>query len=546
MKRIPRRRLLGAATGAASASALLLIACGGDGGTSAPAAAGQGTAQPAQGAAATAGPPTGSATVGIPSLGDESVDLSHFNVGTHLHQMLLVNDTLVRRELDGKIGPALAVRWRSNESGWEFDLDPNAKFHNSEPVTASDVAFSVERILEFPKAWAGPDLRPVLKSVEPIDERTVRFNTSKPFPLLLHLAWSIGPMPRAYFKAVGEEKATAEYVGSGPFRLVRRAPGQSMTFEAVENFYNLARRPRVKEITLRIMPDASTRLAALRASEIDVADLDFGQLRQVRGSTDVSVVESKAARAFHLVMAGLGTSDPPSPLKDQRVREALLLALDRKSIVEQLFAGAGEPMITGFLPSTPGFRSDLKPHPFDATKAKQLLTAAGYGSGLEIALNSGGETPSASDELAAVASYWQKIGVNTKINVKDTVVYLESVRKREITGAGTLAYSAGVSGIDGVKLWNAYYACGVDYNGSNWCNTSADEILAKAQVEMDEPKRIALLQQLNKTIYDELPVLPRYYLSGVYGAGRKVKKLEFPSGWVYYGGHPLETLELRT
>lgn len=531
--------------GAGAASALAVLGCGSD----APSTSGSSrTAQPQPAGAATtapAGPPSGSVTVGLPSLGDESLDISHFNVGNHLHQMLLVNDTLVQRGPDGKLGPALATKWRSDETGWEFDLNPAARFHNGDPVTADDVVFYVERVMDFPKAWAGPDLRPVIKSVEAIDEHKVRFNTSKPFPLLLYLAWSIGPMPRKHFKQMGEERALANYVGSGPYRIKGQAKGQSMTFEAVADFYNPARRPRVRDLTLRVMPEASTRLAALRTGEVDIADLDFSQIKQVKGSQDVSLVQSPSARAMHLIPFGLDSASPSGPLKDQRVREALLVALDRKAIIDQLFGGAGDPMITGFLPSTPGYRTDLKPHPNDPARAKQLLSAAGFGNGFEITLHSGGASTAPDDELPVLASYWQKVGITTKISVKESLVYLEAVRKRELTGVGTLAYSAGVSGIDGVKLWNAYYGCGIDYNGANWCNQDADGIIARAQTEIDESKRIALLQQANKLIYDELPNIPRYYLSGVFGTGRKVKKLEFPSGWVYYGGYPLETVELK-
>jgi peptide/nickel transport system substrate-binding protein len=547
MQRISRRRAIRTtAAASASAAAAWLVACGGDSGdsgeaqTKAPTSA---TADPAAAQGTARGAPAGALTIAVDTLQDESLDIARFSAGQQLNQMLSVNDTLVRRDHEGKFAPALATKWRSDETGWEFELNPAAKFHDGTPVTAEDVAFMVERMLApDSKNFLAGDIRSVLTSVEAPGPNTVRFNTKAPFPLMLTVAWGIAPQPKAYFTRVGVDAAVANYVGSGPFKLKRHSRGQSMTFEAVDGFYEPNRVPRLREVTFRIIPDAGTRLAALTTGEVDVALLGFNEAKRVREGDSIRVLQTRAAGGRHLVVHDLALDDR-SMLKDVRVRRALLHGIDRAAIVKTVFGGFAEVMPTPFFPNLLGFDPNLKPHAFDVREAKQLLSAAGVPDGYEVTINSFGSGTAPDDDFPVIASYWQQLGLKATIRHQETLAYLDQLANRRLRGVGHMSYSSAVAGIDGVKLWNSYVACGAQY--SNACVSEFDMVRDRAQRELNEAEREKLLKQMNQTLYDELLVLPRYFTAALVGVGPKVKKLEFPPGWVYLSGYPLENAEAQ-
>jgi peptide/nickel transport system substrate-binding protein len=151
-------------------------------------------------------------------------------------------DSLVGFDLDkGGVGPGVAERWIMSEDGlsWTFHLRAGQTFHNSDPLTAHDVKFSLERQMS-PKslAAAAGSMRRSIKSIDVVDDLTVRVNTNQPqLGLPAALSRAVAPegsiMPRKYFETVGEEEFRKKPVGSGPWKFVRSVPGDRIEFEAV-------------------------------------------------------------------------------------------------------------------------------------------------------------------------------------------------------------------------------------------------------------------------------------------------------------------------
>ena len=190
-------------------------------------------------------------------------------------------DSLVGFDLEkGGVGPGVAERWVMSEDGlsWTFHLRAGQIFHNGDPLTAHDVKFSLERQMS-PKslAAAAGSMRRSIKSIDVVDDLTVRVNTNEPqIGLPAALSRAVAPegsiMPKKYFETVGEEEFRKKPIGSGPWKFVRSVPGDRLEFEAVNNAHWRGR-PRFKSLHILQIPEESTRVAMVRTGEAAIASI---------------------------------------------------------------------------------------------------------------------------------------------------------------------------------------------------------------------------------------------------------------------------------
>src|SRR5262245_32684610 len=188
--------------------------------------------------------PKGTLIFAVESLAAQTLDpILETRPGNAVYQAPMY-DSLVGFDLDkGGLGPGVAERWAMSEDGlsWTFQLRPGQTFHNGDPLTAQDVKFSLERQMS-PKsqAAAAGSMRRSIKSIEVVDDLTVRVNTNEPqLGLPAALSRAVAPegsiMPKTYLEAVGEEEFRKKPIGSGRWKFVRSVPGDRTEFEAVSN-----------------------------------------------------------------------------------------------------------------------------------------------------------------------------------------------------------------------------------------------------------------------------------------------------------------------
>ncbi|MSO76254.1 MAG: ABC transporter substrate-binding protein, partial [Alphaproteobacteria bacterium] len=177
--------------------------------------------------------------------------------------MYALHDAMVKSMPDKLLAPSLAESWSVTEDGlvYEFVLRAGAKFHNGEPVTAADVKFSYERY----RGTSAQLMKDRVASVETPDARRIRFNLKAPWPDFLTfygIATGAGwIVPKAYVEKVGEDGYKKAPVGAGPYKFVSFTPGVELVFEAFEQYWRKV--PNVKRLVLKVIPEESTRLAAL-------------------------------------------------------------------------------------------------------------------------------------------------------------------------------------------------------------------------------------------------------------------------------------------
>ena len=189
-----------------------------------------------------------------------------------------LHDAMVKPMPGQPTAPSLAESWSVSKDGlvYEFVLRKGARFHNGDPVTAEDVKFSFERY----RGTASKTLRERVAAVETPDPSRVRFRLKRPWPdFLTFYASATGAgwiVPKKYVEKVGDEGFKKAPVGAGPYKFVSFTPGVELVFEAFEQYWR--KTPSVKRLVFRVIPDESTRLAALKRGEVDIVYSVRGEL----------------------------------------------------------------------------------------------------------------------------------------------------------------------------------------------------------------------------------------------------------------------------
>jgi peptide/nickel transport system substrate-binding protein len=305
-------------------------------------------------------------------------------------------DGLTERSADGVLAPALALSWRAEaEHNWILELRPNVRFSNGEPLDANAVKATFDFVL-------GVDGRRLsiyreFASVERVAVRgplEVEVVTRTPDPMLPFKLVSLKILPPRHFAAVGAEGFDKYPIGTGPFVEVTRTPARAV-FKANPAAW---RPPRLDRLTLVSLPDATTRVQALAARQVDIAldiavehapiVIDGGGRVIAQPSGSVDVIQFNISKA--------------SPLRDPRVRRALNHAIDKDRIVQQLLGGYTRVATQFASRGTSGFDQHLEqPFPYDPVKARGLLQEAGYGDGFDLPIEMMASVATAPFEQAA-------------------------------------------------------------------------------------------------------------------------------------------------
>jgi peptide/nickel transport system substrate-binding protein len=288
-------------------------------------------------------------------------------------------DGLVGAGPNGQVVPQLATSWRKiGPAAYDFTLRQGVKFQNGDPVTADDVVFTFQRVLT-PGGIAGftstrKDLLGPILRVQKLDESHVRFVYRASFPesLVLQSLVHFQIVPQKYLRQVGEQAFIARPVGAGPFRFVRGALNSEIVLERYDGYWGGP--AKLRQVIFRMMPDPSSRIAALLAGEVQVIqEVPPDLVERLKASPNVQVKTSEGTRSYEIEF-----NTKAAPFNDVRVRQAVNYAINWAPILHDVYHGYGARLATAFLPSGFGYDPSLKPYPYDPAKARALLDEAGY------------------------------------------------------------------------------------------------------------------------------------------------------------------------
>jgi len=374
----------------------------------------------------------GTLVFAVETLGAQTLDpILEGRPGNAVYQAVMY-DSLVGFNLEkGGVGPGVAERWELAPDGltWTFHIRPGQTFHNGDKLTAHDVKFSLERQMGSGSlASAAASMRRTIKSIEVVDELTVKVHTTSPqIGLPAGLSRAVAPegaiMPKAYIEKVGEEEFRKKPIGSGPWKFVRNVPGDRIEFTAVTTPHWRGR-PNFKDLTILLVPEESTRVAMVRTGEAAIASIGpETMLGATRAGLEVLAVPGTMQAIFQF----WGTYRPEvkeSPIAKPRVREALSLAIDRKQVIEHVMNGKAQMpypfstfAYTDYLSADRWRKWADEAYRYDPALARKILAEEGYPNGFELKFANTAlpGTQFMVDIGTAIADMWTKVGVKVTI-----------------------------------------------------------------------------------------------------------------------------------
>jgi peptide/nickel transport system substrate-binding protein len=449
-----------------------------------------------------------------------------------------IHDALVKPMPAGDNTPSLAESWTVSKDGltYEFVLRRGVKFHNGDLVTAEDVKFSFDRY----KGAAAKLLKDKVREVQIVDPGRVRFVLKEPWPDFMTFygtsatgaAWIV---PKKYVEKVGDDGFKKAPIGAGPYKVVSYTPGVDLTMEAFEGYWRKV--PSVKRLVFRSMADETTRAAALKAGDVDIVYLLSGPLaEEVKRTPGLKLA---AALPPGVVFLDLPEQwDPKSPWHDRRVRLAASHALDRKALNQAETLGLSRP--TGALvPRVLDFAKVYEPHAYDPTRAKKLLTEAGYPNGFD----AGDLTPFPPyfSLAEAVGNDLQAVGIRTRVRTMERAAFLTAWREHKIKG---VIMGLGAPAGNAATRIEVYVTKGGIYSSGEV--PEIEELYQRQARELDRKKREGLLHQIQQIVHDRVMYVPIYELAFLWGIGPRVGEacVDHIKGFSYSA--PYEDLTLKT
>ncbi len=339
-------------------------------------------------------------------------------------------DYPIEQRPDGTLIPNLATSWTvsGDQSTWVFAIQDGMIFHNGSPVTAEDVAWTWNRAIfglegEGAIGGWGIELSTQVSSISTAGN-TVLVKTPEPNGLIPTLFTSFTgshgavALSKSYFEAVGLEEFRDKFVGTGPYSLERRVPGQFVELKANEDHFRKA--PGFETVQVWDVGELTTRIAMLRVGQ---ADLSLASLQTAQDLRDAgfNVVTAPGSNVSWMLFHHADV--PGNPFGDKRVREALITSIDRAGIANALYLGLAEPANQAIaVPGNLGYNLDLEEIPYDLDRARQLLADAGW-SDLRVKIrtfDSDADFPDMPTMSEAITGGWEEIGVTATINVMET------------------------------------------------------------------------------------------------------------------------------
>jgi len=448
-----------------------------------------------------------------------------------------LHDALVKPMPGGVMTPSLAESWTASSDGrtYDFLLRPNLRFHNGDPLTAEDVKFSFERY----KGGSAGLLKERVREVQVVDARRVRFILKEPWPdfMTFYGTTATGAgwvVPKKLIQSVGEEAYKKNPVGAGPYRFVSFTPGVELVMEAYDGYWRKA--PPVKRLVLKSMPEETTRAAALKKGEVDLAYGFTGSVaEEMKRTPGLKLVPVRTNTVFFLDF--VEQWDPKSPWADQRVRLAASLAVDRAAINQAEFLGFGG--LTGtVVPRAMEFAAPIEAHKHDPKRARELLAEAGHPNGFDA-----GELAAAPPYTTAgeaIVNDLAKVGIRMRLRSMERAAYLSAWREKKLKGVVLGGLGAGgnaATRLEALVTKGGMYAYGVI--------PEVDDLFQRQAREADKKKREAMLVQIQRILFDRVIFAPIWENALLRASGPRVEEGGLTLIPAYPYSAPYEDLRLK-
>jgi peptide/nickel transport system substrate-binding protein len=404
------------------------------------------------------------------------------------------------------IVPCLATSWDITNNGktYTFKLRPNVKFHNGQPMTAEDVKYSVERVLDPKTASPWVSWLKSIKEVKVIDPLTVQMNLDAPYPLLGSFA---GLRASAIIpKGIAEqENLKIKGIGTGPFKLVEYVPQDRIVYARNPDYWDKSL-PYLDGMVFKVLTEENARIAALRAGQVQYAFLSGQGAAQLEGAPGITVNKSPTAWVvIHYI------NRRNKPLSDPRVRRALRMAVDTNEVIQKAAFGAAVP--SGPVPTGYGdWYVDPKTLPYvkaDIEGAKKLLAEAGYpNGGFKIEIKCSPQYPEFVATTLVIQESLKKLNVDVTVTQMEWGAFVADNKKSNDSCGreGTDIYASANTfrpDPDGY-LYPYFHSKGeINKGGCDTPDAKLDGLLVEARQSSNHAERKRLYQEIQRYALQE-------------------------------------------
>jgi peptide/nickel transport system substrate-binding protein len=435
-------------------------------------------------------------TIGLPE-DITNTDPQESNATMNLILQQCIHDRLISLNSDGTFSCDLAESYdQVSDTVWQFNLRQGVKFHNGAEMTAEDVVYTFERAKT---SSAANDKVEMISEVRAVDDYTVEIElTDQISDILYYIAYpTLGILCK---EAVESDPENGPQIGAGPYVFDEWSTGDKITLHAFEDYYK-GEKP-TKNLVMRIVPEASSRVIALQTGEIDICvDPSAVELSHISEDSSLDLLQVSSERLHYLAFNMSGELFG----SNQLLRQAIAMAINKDDIISVATEGLGTPATTFFSPGY-GYYDGYDPYSYNPEKAKELLAEAGYPDGLEFTIYYNGNLKELMSQV--IQSNLKEIGITVNIE-KLEISALKSKLASGDYDAAVYNWANDSAGPD--NNVRPLFRTGSSSNRTHFSDSYIDDLMDEALKETDSDKRLEMYQEIQTYILDECPLVPCFY-----------------------------------
>ncbi len=439
----------------------------------------------------------------------------------------LIFDDLLTRDAHLNVAPGLAERWEiPDPRTYIFHLHHDVEFHDGRPLTARDVKWTFDSLLQGKIRSTKSAVYRLVNNIEAADDYTVVFHLKEPFTTLL---WNLSDGAIGIVPYGSGDEMSRHPIGSGPFRFISAEPDKDVILARNDQYWG--EKARLPNIRLIVVPDTTTRALELRKGSADIAINALTSDMVLTLERDPNLAVLRAPGTVLAYMA-FNTRDPI--LKDERVRQALAYAIDRRPFIEYLQRGFARPATSLLPPESWAYNGDVPSYDHDPARARQLLEQAGYPevNGVRFHLTMKSSTEESTRLMAAVLQQQlRQVGIALDIRTFEFATFFSDVTH----GLFQLYSLRWIGGNEDPDIFEyVFHSSKFPPNGANrgyFSDPRIDALIDQARQELDQNTRKQLYAEIQRTLADELPYINLWYFDNILVHSKRVKNLTLnPSG----------------
>ena len=326
---------------------------------------------------------------------------------------------------DGDPQPLLAESYQQlNDTDWEFTIRQGVKFHDGSDLTVEDVKWSLDRAIASNYVNY---IVSFIESVEITGDNTIVVHCKAPYaPILNNLSMPFSAIvPKAYIEANGDEYFSQHPIGSGPYKMVKWNPSDSVKLEAFDEYF--MGKPATKNLVMKVIPEAAQRVIALEMGEVDIAySIEANDVSKIDANPDLVKYTRPSMTCFNYFF---NLIDEDRPTYDLKVRQAICYAIDRQKIIDTILQGSATladsmiaPIVACYTP-TPTYDYDLE-------KAKQLMAESSYPNGCDLIMVTN-QSQQRLEICQVVQQMLKELNINVEIRTYEQATYIQALNEHE-------------------------------------------------------------------------------------------------------------------